>query len=435
VSAVNQEDSIIINRAAIDRGLFHLTYYKTVVDEEEVDKVTKVHTKFANPADISAKGRFVDGFGKRFANYSKLEENGMPKENMKIVEGDAYVGKCLITTEYEDEDSSNIFKTVRKVEAYKDKSVIASKVMSGIVDKVYVHERPDGTKMSKIRFRKTRVPVLGDKCGSRMGQKGTLGMIMNPEDMPYTKDGIVPDLIINPHAIPTRMTIAHLMECVLSKLGCLEGRFYDGTPFCNHDANSAYDRLEQYGYNKHGDEVMYNGVTGEQIHSSIFIGPTFYTRMKHMVEDKYNYRSQDGTYVGLTRQPVKSRAMGGAGRVGEMEVSSITSHGLSSFLKECMMEKSDKYDYFVDEEGHIATANPTKNLFPSPDDGSGESGEVLDVNHIQTPYAAKLLLQELQCMSILPRVLCDTPEDDDASVEDYEGDEDGDGEGSDGKDD
>jgi DNA-directed RNA polymerase II subunit RPB2 len=426
----NQEDSIIINRGAIDKGLFHLTYYKTLVEEEETDIAGVERIIFANPAEMSKEGTNVEGFGKRFANYSKIDGNGLPKVNEKISEGYVYMGKCVAKTEYV-EDSGNdrsIFKTKKRTETYRDKSLIADKNMSGIVDKVYVFEKTgmienEKIKTAKIRLRKTRTPVLGDKHGSRHAQKGVIGMILNHEDMPFTKDGIVPDIIINPHCIPTRMTIAHLVECVLSKLGCLEAQFYDGTPFCNQDIDGAYQRLEQHGFEKHGNEVLYNGISGEQIHTDIFIGPTFYTRMKHMVDDKINYRSgHDANYIGLTRQPVKSRAKGGAGRVGEMEVASIVSHGISSFLKESMMEKSDKFGYYVDALGDIAVANERKHIVRSQG-----NDDALEFAHVETPYATKLLFQEMEAMGIIPRILCDSnmigEEMDDDNIDDIYADE------------
>ena len=385
--------------------MFHLTYYKTVVDEEETNPYTNDRIVFENPAELAKSGVQVDNFGKKFANYTKLDATGMPKLNEKITEGDVYVGKCLVQTEMvEDAEDDSIFKARKNTEIYKDMSIVADKIMSGIVDKVYTFEKPDGTKTTKIRFRKTRTPVLGDKLGSRMAQKGVVGMIMNHEDMPYTKDGIVPDLIINPHAIPTRMTIAHLIDCILSKLGCVEGRFYDGTPFCDQDIEAAYERLQDNGFQKHGDEVMYNGITGEQIPTDIFIGPTFYTRMKHMVEDKDNARGggPDANYIGLTRQPAKSRSKGGAGRVGEMEMASIVSHGISSFLKECVMEKSDKYEYYIDDEsGDIAVSNDKRGFARSL-----TNEDATEFSRVQTPFATKLLLQEMEAMSIMPRVIC-----------------------------
>lgn len=364
---------------------------------------------FMNPAELSAQGISVDGFGKKFANYTKIDDNGFPKENQKILPGDVYLGKCVVKTEYiEDETDTSIFRSKKKNESFRDKCSVANKNFGGIVDKVYVHEKQDGRKTCKIRMRKWRNPVLGDKHGSTHAQKGVIGMIIPHENMPYTKDGIVPDLIINPHAIPTRMTIAHLIECVLSKLGCLEGRYYDSTPFCNQDIDGAYTRLQDFGYERNGNELMYNGITGEQINCEIFIGPTYYMRFKHMVDDKINFREREGaTYTGLTRQPVKARSNEGGLRIGEMETGSILAHGLSSFLKESMMERSDKYSYYIDKKsGDVALFNDKKNFVTSFVDP-----HTTDFSHVQTPFAAKLFFQELETMGIIPRLITDNTED------------------------
>jgi DNA-directed RNA polymerase II subunit RPB2 len=398
----NQEDSVIINKNAIDRGLFNLTYYKTIVESEDSDKFGYQKILFANPAELSKKGTLVEDFGRRFANYTKLDENGFPKENMKFEEGDVYLGKCVVKTEFvEDEKESRIFNTRKKTETYRDASSIADKTMAGTIDKVYVFSNDDGLKTCKIRYRKIRIPVLGDKVGSAHAQKGVVGLIIPQENMPYTKDGIIPDIIMNPHAIPTRMTIGHLMECVFAKLGCLEGNYYDATPFCHQNIDAVYDKLQDFGYERYGNEIMYNGITGEQMATDIFIGPTFYIRMKHMVADKINARSAEGGYMSLTRQPVKSRAKGGGLRIGEMETNTILSHGMSAFLKESLMERSDKYELFVENEsGDIAVVNNKEGLVKGTD----------TISKIQIPYAAKTLLQELEFMSIMPRLVTDPNE-------------------------
>lgn len=400
----NQEDALIINEGAIRRGLFNLTYYKTIVMDEEENPFTGEKIVFANPTELVKNGIPVEEFGKRFANYTKIDENGLPKENVKIGEGDVYVGKTLvkaIQVDDDDQEKETLFKKKKKAETYKDKSVVAEKIMSGTVDKVFCFKNESGLRTAKIRFRKVRIPELGDKHGSSHAQKGTIGMIIPHENMPYTADGIVPDLIINPHAIPTRMTIAHLVECVMSKLGCLEGQFYDGTPWCNQNIESSYERLERHGYERYGNEIMYNGITGEQIPTEIFIGPTYYLRFKHMVADKINSRAGNGEsgYTGLTRQPVKSRAKAGGLRIGEMETGAILAHGISSFLRESTMERSDKYDCFIeDDTGDIARANGSKGYF----DATTEANKF---SHVQIPFAAKTFIQELQTMSICPKLV------------------------------
>lgn len=401
-SGYNQEDSMIINRGAIERGMFNLTYFKTIQETEDLNEYTGERVVFENPVELSKKGASVDGFGKRFANYTKLDKNGFPKINTKFGLGDVYIGKVLVKNETkEDKASESIFSVKVRSEAYNDKSAIADKTMAFIVDRVVAFEQGNGMRQCKIRTRKFRRPVLGDKHASRHAQKGTIGMIMNPEDMPRTAEGIVPDIIINPHAFPSRMTIGHKIECVLGKLGCLVGNDFDATPFCNQDIGKAYDDLQSKGYERYGNEILYNGINGEQIPTDIFIGPTYMLRLKHMVDDKINVRSPDDGYDALTHQPVKSRAKGGGLRVGEMEVFGILGHGMSSFLKESMMERSDNYKVMIDEAcGDIGVANLTKGFARSLQDPS-----TADFTSVHMPYSMKLLMQEMQIMNIVPRMM------------------------------
>ena len=339
----NQEDSIIINRSSMERGLFNLTYYSSHKGaDEKLRKGNKI--SIDNPNNVS--GCEIS----KFANYSKLDDNGLPKLNEYIEEGDAYLGKVLF-------DAEN--------GTYRSKCDIADKTMAGYVDKVIMYPGTDG-RVAKIRFRKTRVPELGDKLASRHGQKGVVGSIFPQEMMPFSRDGVVPDIIVNPHAFPSRMTIGHLLESILAKAGTYEGCRYDATPFENMDFESVYDLLEKkYKMNRHGDELLYNGITGEQMETKIFFGPTYYFRLKHMVADKINYR-QGGKIVSMTKQPTKGRGNEGGLRIGEMETNAILSHGVAAFMKESMMERSDKYKF----------------------DG------------VNVPYTFKLLTQELQTMSI-----------------------------------
>lgn len=383
--------------------MFNLTYYKTIVESEDNDKHGYQRVVFANPAELSKKGTLVEEFGRRFANYTKLDEHGFPKENTKFQEGDVYLGKCVVKTEFvEDEKESRIFNTRKKTETYRDASSIADKTMAGTIDKVYVFSNDEGLKTCKIRYRKIRIPVLGDKLGSSHAQKGVIGLIVPQENMPYTKDGIVPDIIMNPHAIPTRMTIGHLLECVFAKMGCLDGNYYDATPFCHQNIEAIYDKLQTYGYERHGNEIMYNGITGEQMSTEIFIGPTFYIRMKHMVSDKINARAAEGGYMSLTRQPVKSRAKGGGLRIGEMETNTILSHGMSAFLRESLMDRSDKYEMFIENDsGDIAIVNNK--------DGQVKGDD--QVSRVQLPFAAKTFIQELEALNIMPRLMTQSPED------------------------
>ena len=240
-------------------------------------------------------------------------------------------------------------------------------------------------------------------CGqSRSAQKGSVGMIYDHKDMPFTKDGIVPDIIINPHAIPSRMTMAQLMECIMGKVGCNIGAYGDATPFSGCTVEDIAKNLEKTGLERYGNEIMYNGRTGEQIKTEIFIGPTYYQRLKHMVTDKIHSRGSNGPIVMLTRQCSEGRARGGGLRLGEMERDCFIGHGSALFLKEKMLDCADNYRVFICKDcGMIATVNPEKNIYKC-----NHCKNATDIVQIRIPYAFKLLTQELNTMNVIMRYIC-----------------------------
>lgn len=363
----NQEDSVIINKSAIQRGMFNMTYFKSLVEKEDENQRDNERIVFKNPIRSLEEGLDVTGI--KYAKYkNSLDENGFPVLNKYISEGDAIVGKVLITTKEENETT------------YKDMSVIADKTISGIIDKYLIYFDQENKKTCKIRFRKTKVPELGDKVASCHAQKGVVGMILSAEDMPFNRDGVVPDMIVNPHAFPTRMTIGHLLECILAKTCVYKGEIMDASPFNHNDY--PYGALEEFGLEKYGNEILYNGRTGEQIATEIFFGPTYYQRLKHMVSEKLNYRTQ-GPVTMTTRQPTKGRGNNGGLRIGEMERDVLVAQGISGFLKESLFERSDKYSYKTHDF------------------------------RLNAPYCFKLFTQELMTMGIKP-MLSQTaiPEDD-----------------------
>lgn len=408
----NQEDSIIINKSAIERGLFNLSYFKSYISSETVVKggagsrnEEKIY--FANPNTL--KSQNVDINITKYADYSKIDENGMPIVGSYIEQDDVIIGKCANKVQYVPigDSDNDIFKREAKKTVYESRCEIADKTVSGFVDKVVVFKNKDGMNEAKVRLRKVRIPELGDKLASRHGQKGVIGCILPHDVMPFTKEGLVPDIIVNPHAFPSRMTIGHLIECLLAKTGTYMGCTIDGTPFGDQDFFKISDMLEsKYKMDKHGDEVMYNGITGDQMTCEVFVGPTYYFRLKHMVADKINYRLQ-GKVVGITKQPTKGRGNNGGLRIGEMESNVIISHGLASFMKESMMERSDKYTMFVSgKTGSIATYNKKKRIVPPANE---------NVRKVSLPYAFKLFMQEMQTMAVDPVLLFDRREED----EDY----------------
>jgi hypothetical protein len=303
-----------------------------------------------------------------------------------------------------------------------DNSVTPKKGQLGYVDKSFITEGEEGFRIGKVRIREERIPSIGDKMASRAGQKGTIGLIIPEDDMPFTADGIRPDLIINPHAIPSRMTIGQLIESMFGKACCSYGGFGDCTAFTTKGSNvNTYGyMLAKAGFHSSGNQLLYNGMTGEQLRSDIYIGPTYYMRLKHMVKDKINYRAR-GPRTALTRQTVQGRANDGGLRVGEMERDAVISHGAAAFLSESFLVRGDEYYMAVcNKTGMIAIYNPAQNIFLSPGaDGPVKFHTTMDgkmtlemvsqygrsFSILRIPYSLKLLIQELQVMNIQMRII------------------------------
>ena len=283
---------------------------------------------------------------------------------------------------------------------YEDLSKVFRTNEETYVDKNYLDKNGDGYNFAKIRLRAFRKPVIGDKFSSRHGQKGTIGNIIPECDMPFTKDGVKPDIIINPHAIPSRMTIGQLKETLLGKVLIELGLFGDGTSFESMDVSVISKHLLNCGYESNGNELLYNGLTGEQIESNIFIGPVFYQRLKHMVADKAHSRSI-GPMVNLTRQPAEGRSRDGGLRFGEMERDCMVSHGASRFVRERLYDVSDKYVvYSCRKCGNMAQYNNDANIHLCK-----ACDNRVDFAKVEIPYSCKLLFQELNTMNISPRLI------------------------------
>jgi DNA-directed RNA polymerase II subunit RPB2 len=402
-SGYNMEDSILINEGSLKRGLFNTTYYTTYETHEEIDKSgdEKSETKFANIEQTPGVVGTKPGY-----DYSKLDDYGLIREGTEVDDKTVLIG--LATTQ--------AGKTA-------DASKTPKKGQLGIVDKTFITEGEEGQRIAKVRIREIRIPNQGDKLASRAGQKGTVGIVVPESDMPFTSNGLRPDMVINPHAIPSRMTIGQLIECVMGKACAMMGGFGDCTAFVNKGSKvGAFgEALVNVGYHSSGNDILYNGMTGEQLESEIFIGPTYYMRLKHMVKDKINYRAL-GPRTALTKQPVSGRANDGGLRIGEMERDSVASHGIVNFLTESMMERGDKYKFAVcNTTGMLAIYNPTKNLFLSPmADGpikfvgslDGKDMNIENVSKygrsfsvVSVPYSFKLLIQELQAINVQMRII------------------------------
>jgi DNA-directed RNA polymerase II subunit RPB2 len=401
----NVEDAILFNEASVKRGIFRTTYYSMYEAREESSKVSgTMNSRFANIEKNNVIG-IKPGY-----DYSLLDNDGLVKENTPLDDKIILIGK--ITSNLENKD------------AWIDDSVKSKKGQLGFVDKSFITKGEEGFNIAKVRIREERIPAIGDKMASRAGQKGTIGLIIKEEDMPFTADGIRPDLIINPHALPSRMTIGQIVECLFGKVCALYGAYGDCTAFQVKGSN--YDvygpLLTKQGFHSSGNQLLYNGMTGQQLEANIYIGPTYYMRLKHMVKDKINYRAR-GPNTFLTRQAVQGRANDGGLRIGEMERDGVLAHGMSYFLNESFLIRGDEYFMAVcNKTGAIAIYNEDRNLFLSPyadgpvqfhtnPDGSlniknisrfGRSFSLLRI-----PYTFKLLIHELQCMNIQMRIVTD----------------------------
>ena len=389
----NQEDSVLINKASIDRGLFLATIYHTEKDEDK--NIIRDEIIRCKPDPAKTKGI-------KFGNYDKLNADGFIPVNERVENRDVIIAKIVPIKENRNDPT--------KVIKYEDQSKTFRTTEDTYIDKNFTGRNGDGYNFAKVRTRVLRKPTFGDKFSSRHGQKGTAGNIIPECDMPFTKSGLRPDIIINPHAIPSRMTIGQLKETLLGKVLLELGMFGDGTSFGNLDVKTIAAELLNLGYESYGNELMYNGLTGEQLETNIFIGPVFYQRLKHMVSDKQHSRSI-GPMVNLTRQPAEGRSRDGGFRIGEMERDVMIAHGMTRFCKERMYDVSDKYNVHVCKKcGMIASYNDGKK---SKLHTSGDFSIHLcktcdnrtDFAKVDIPYAYKLMSQELQTINIVPRIV------------------------------
>lgn len=375
-SGYNQEDSVLLNEASLNRGMFHTTYYHSYdITEDMIDFASKAHTEFAN---IATNPKYRESVSRNEGyNYDLLDGDGIIRKGVEINDKTILVGivnpKLSLTGE---------------TLSYMDVSYKPKRGQTGMVDAVYRYITAEGLRGVKIRVAEKRVPVLGDKFSARHGQKGTCGMRIREEDMPFTAGGIRPDMIVNPHAFPSRMTIGQFIEMMSTKLGVYLGCLVDSTPFsAKNRVGEVKDLLTKNGYHPYGHEIMYNGQSGEMMEAEIFMGPTYYLRLKQMVEDKINYRGT-GPKKLLTHQPVEGRANDGGLRIGEMERDALLSHGMSKFLNESLMERSDKAELIYEPEKGVL-------------DSKGES----EVVKLTAPYTLGVYMHEIESMHVSVKLL------------------------------
>lgn len=381
-SGYDIEDALILNKASIDRGFGRCQVLR---------KNTAILKRYPNHSKDILAGKKVNEEGEPVWQHNALDVDGLAEVGMRIQSGQTYVNKCVPMTTNDSVVNPNQEAPVQQ--QHRDQPMIYRAPEPSYVDQVMMSVSDNDQALIKVLLRQTRRPELGDKFSSRHGQKGVCGLIVQQEDMPFNDQGISPDIIMNPHGFPSRMTVGKMLELVSGKAGVLDGSLQYGTCFGGSKLEDMSEILVQHGFNYSGKDMLYSGITGEALEAYIFFGPIYYQKLKHMVLDKMHARAR-GPRAVLTRQPTEGRSRDGGLRLGEMERDCVIAYGASQLLLERLMLSSDAFDVDVCNQCGLMGYNGW-----CPTCKTSET-----IIKMTIPYAAKLLFQELISMNIAPRL-------------------------------